>query len=71
MDIAYKTQEVRHGLKPGFEWGIVSSFKHYSSKKIEINWTESAEEQWEHHRPRKLDLWWNNLSNGLVNLKKN
>lgn len=44
-DIAYETQEVRHGLKPGFDWGIVAVFKHYSSKKRKINGTESAEEQ--------------------------
>lgn len=34
--VSAKTQEVRHGLKPGFAWGIVSKFKHYSSNKIKI-----------------------------------
>lgn len=36
-DIRYKTQEVRHGLKPDFEWGIVSSLSITLQKKMKIN----------------------------------
>jgi len=43
-DITSKTQEVMHRLKTGFDWGIVSSFKHCFSRKM-INCIERAKEQ--------------------------